>query len=109
VVVCPGIHPQNRLCPVAKKRIELIKLPLLRSLYWIVSSNSLKSSHTWWLTPVILATEEAEVRRIAVQGRPRQKFSKTSPQSISQVWWHVPGYLGSIKRRISVQAGWAEA
>jgi hypothetical protein len=25
----------------------------------------------WWLTPVTLATQETEVRRIAVQGQPR--------------------------------------
>jgi hypothetical protein len=26
----------------------------------------------WWLTPVILTTQEAEIRRIAVQNQPRQ-------------------------------------
>jgi hypothetical protein len=26
----------------------------------------------WWLTPVILVTQEAEVRRIVVQSQPRQ-------------------------------------
>jgi hypothetical protein len=29
------------------------------------------------LTPVILATQEAEIKRIAVQGQPRQIFLKT--------------------------------
>jgi hypothetical protein len=26
----------------------------------------------WWLTPIILATQEAEIRRMAVQSHPRQ-------------------------------------
>jgi hypothetical protein len=27
----------------------------------------------WWLTPVILATQEAAIRRIAVPGQPGEK------------------------------------
>jgi hypothetical protein len=30
----------------------------------------------WWLTPVILATREAEIRRIAVEGQSRQIVCK---------------------------------
>jgi hypothetical protein len=29
-------------------------------------------ARSWWLIPVILATQEAEIRRITVQSQPRQ-------------------------------------
>jgi cytochrome c-type biogenesis protein CcmH/NrfF len=34
--------------------------------------------HSWvlWLTPVILATQEAEIRRIAVRRQPRKTLSQ---------------------------------
>jgi hypothetical protein len=34
----------------------------------------------WWLTPVILASEKAEIRRIAVQSQPRQIVPKMLSQ-----------------------------
>jgi hypothetical protein len=36
-----------------------------------------------------LATWEAEIRRIMVQGQPRQKVSKTPSQPISWAKWHM--------------------
>jgi hypothetical protein len=36
----------------------------------------------WWLTPIILATQEAEIRTIAVGGQPGQKVCKTPSQPI---------------------------
>jgi hypothetical protein len=30
------------------------------------SAETLKAAGCWWLTPIILATQEAEIRRIAV-------------------------------------------
>jgi hypothetical protein len=37
----------------------------------------------WWLTPIILATQEAEIRRIEVQSQPRQIVCKTLSQKTS--------------------------
>jgi hypothetical protein len=39
---------------------------------------------------VILATQEAEMGRIAVPGQPRQKVLKTSSQRISGAWRCLP-------------------
>jgi hypothetical protein len=30
------------------------------------------TARCWWLTPVIVVTQEAEIRRIAVRSQPRQ-------------------------------------
>jgi hypothetical protein len=36
-----------------------------------------------WLKPLILATQEAGIRRIMVQSQPRQKVHKTPSQSVA--------------------------
>jgi hypothetical protein len=41
-----------------------------------VSKNQVLARH-WWLTPVIPATQEAEIRRIAVQSQPGQIVHET--------------------------------
>jgi hypothetical protein len=38
----------------------------------------------WWLRPVILGTQEAEIRRIMVRSQPRQIVCKTLSQKILQ-------------------------
>jgi hypothetical protein len=35
-------------------------------------------SQVWWLMPISPATEEAEIRRIKVQGQPRPKKKKVA-------------------------------
>jgi hypothetical protein len=44
----------------------------------------------WWLTPVILTTQETEIRRIKVQSQPRQIVHKTLSWKIhitKKGWW----------------------
>jgi hypothetical protein len=40
----------------------------------------------WWLTPVILATQQAEIRGITVQSQPRQIVPKTLSQKGLLEW-----------------------
>jgi hypothetical protein len=41
------------------------------------SQDFKKLTRHWWLTPVIPATQEAEIRRIVVQSQPRQIVHET--------------------------------
>jgi hypothetical protein len=42
-----------------------------------------EAARCWWFTPVILATQEAEIRRIMVQSQPGQTVHKTLSQKKS--------------------------
>jgi hypothetical protein len=55
--------------------MHLIYLTYLKSLAW-PKLNMLKAGHQW-LMVVILATQEAEIRRILVQSQLRQIFHET--------------------------------
>jgi hypothetical protein len=57
---------------LAKKKITLIKWE-----YKFIMLKKNLSSRALWLTPVVPATQEAEIRRIAVQSQPGQKEHKT--------------------------------
>jgi hypothetical protein len=61
-----------------------------------------------WLTPVIPATQEVEIRRIAVQGQSKQKVRDTPPPSQQKKLGRVvhpcySNHAGNI-RKITVQA-----
>jgi hypothetical protein len=44
------------------------------------SLKKLKIARHWWLMPVILAIQEAEIRRIVFRSQPRQIIRKTLSQ-----------------------------
>jgi hypothetical protein len=46
-----------------------------------------RSAGCWWLTPIILATQEAEIRRIEFQSQPRQIVHETLSQKNPLVEW----------------------
>jgi hypothetical protein len=75
---------------------------------WNTLSRCVSQDQAGWLTPVILATQEVEIRRITVPGQPRQKVRKT-PMSTNKtgVLVHAcnPSYDEGISKRIVVQ-GW---
>jgi hypothetical protein len=57
-------------------------------------------------TCIILATQEAKIKRMEIQGQPWQKVCKTSSQQkrLGMVACIYPRYLRSVNRKIAVQA-----
>jgi hypothetical protein len=43
-----------------------------------------------WFRPGILATQQAEIRRIRVPVQPVQDISETQSQATRQGWWYMP-------------------
>jgi hypothetical protein len=63
-------------------------------LTYLVSNKSWSKKHhwnwAWWLPPVISATLEVEIRKIAAQGHLVQKVSETPCQPIKiWAWWSI--------------------
>jgi hypothetical protein len=46
-------------------------------LFWIIFLRFITRAGHRWLTPVIIATQEAEIRRIMVQSQPGQAVLET--------------------------------
>jgi hypothetical protein len=46
----------------------------------VCSSKGWIIARCWWVMPVVLATQEAEIRRISVCSQPRQTVCKTLSQ-----------------------------
>jgi hypothetical protein len=66
----------------------------------------------WWLTPIIPATQGAEIGRMEIQGQPQQKVSETSSQPkkkkkkklVMVAHTCLFSYKKGVNRRIVVQA-----
>jgi hypothetical protein len=43
----------------------------------VILFRSCLGAECWWLTPIVLATQEAEIRRIEVQSQPRRIVCET--------------------------------
>jgi hypothetical protein len=58
------------------------KVPLaLCSLPYKSKSKKIILARSWWLMPVILHTQEPEIRRISVQSQPEQRVHETLSQN----------------------------
>jgi hypothetical protein len=59
--------------------VNFSKFFLIEQVHNELKENTVLSS-LQWLRPMILATQEADIRRIAVQGQPRQTVQETQLQ-----------------------------
>jgi hypothetical protein len=69
----PALQVQNPTNPPKKKSLHLLVCLLNCNLYKHMAWHL-------WLTPVILATQEAEIRRITVQSQAGQIVHETLPR-----------------------------
>jgi hypothetical protein len=80
-----GLNPKSHGKSLKPFRREILDKILLVK-YTIVARS-------WWLMPVILATQEAEIRRIEVRNQPRQIVPKT----LSRKTLHKKGLVERLK------------
>jgi hypothetical protein len=59
-------------------------------------SQKTNQARSWWLIPVILATQEAEIRRIKVRGQLRQIVRET----LSQKTLHQKNKAGGVAQGV---------
>jgi hypothetical protein len=88
-----------------KKKVEKAGLAWIRDFGWhikfyIISSASFKNmcSRYQWLTPVILATQEAEMRRTVVQGQFRFKKKRSASPHLKNTQHKKSLWSGSSGR-----------
>jgi hypothetical protein len=61
----------------------------------------------WWLLPIILATQEAKIGRVAIPGKPRQKVYKTVSQPMAG--HNSVHLLSQLHRRLRSGGWWFQA
>jgi hypothetical protein len=86
----PSLGPFNHFFPNTTKRGLFIVLLFCFVFYFKAKKGRtdkllrIQAGH-WWLTPIILTTQEAEIRRILVQSQPGQIVHETlSRKNLSQ-------------------------